>query len=116
MFGSSATAILNHLPLSKLSLDFAAPINLMAWLAIMPLSSIIQSVIFVYLIVKFQYGGGFNRIQKASVKSKDVKVKWDDVIGMDHIFTASSHNRDACVALNRPTHRSTGNAAAIGRF
>jgi len=64
-------------------IDSYQRIYLMAWLSIMPIQSIVSAAIFVVLLYWLHYGGGFQKLKKKSVKSKEVNVRWDDVIGME---------------------------------
>lgn len=63
-------------------IDSYQRIYLMAWLSIMPLQSIISAAIFVVLL-NWMHNGGFNKLKAKTVKTQDVKIAWDDVIGME---------------------------------
>lgn len=64
-------------------IDSYQRIYLVAWLSIMPIQAVVHSTIFVVLMYWLHYGGGFTKIKKKAVKAEDVKIYWDDVIGMD---------------------------------
>ena len=49
------------------------------WLPI----GIIQTGVFVYLLYVLHYGGGFAKLRKSTIKSEEVNVKWEDIIGVD---------------------------------
>src|SRR6185295_7408863 len=57
---------------------------LMALFAMTPIQSILYAGIFIAMLYWLHYGGGsFSKLDKSTVKSNNVKVKWDDVIGME---------------------------------
>ncbi len=56
---------------------------IMAFASLTPISAILSAVAFVYLYMQgFMRGGIFN-FSKSAVRSENVNVKWDDVIGME---------------------------------
>ena len=57
---------------------------LMALFAMTPIQSIIYTGIFVVMLYWLHYGGGsFSKMGKSQVKSDQVNIKWDEVIGME---------------------------------
>ncbi len=64
-------------------IDSYQRIYLIAWLSLMPIQSIVSAVVFVVLLYWLHYGGGFQKIASKKVKTSEVKIKWDDVIGME---------------------------------
>jgi ATP-dependent metalloprotease FtsH len=57
---------------------------LMALFAMTPIQSILYAGIFIAMLYWLHYGGGsFSKMSKSTVKSKEVRVRWDDVIGME---------------------------------
>jgi cell division protease FtsH len=56
---------------------------MIAWSSMMPINSIVSAVVFVLLLHWVQTGGGFSKISKKRVKTKEVDIKWNDVIGME---------------------------------
>ena len=57
---------------------------LMALFAMTPIQSILYAGIFIVMLYWLHYGGGsFSKISKGRVKSHQVNVKWDEVIGME---------------------------------
>lgn len=57
---------------------------LMALFAMTPIQSILYAGIFIAMMYWLHYGGGsFSKLQKNQIKGKDIKVKWDDVVGME---------------------------------
>ncbi|MBI3505144.1 MAG: AAA family ATPase [Proteobacteria bacterium] len=46
---------------------------------------VLQTLVFVAFLYLLQYGGGFARFKKANIGSKDVKVKFSDVIGLTEV-------------------------------
>jgi len=57
---------------------------LMALFAMTPIQSILYAGIFMGFMYWLHYGSGsFSKLSKKRVKGEDVKVRWDDVIGLD---------------------------------
>jgi cell division protease FtsH len=72
------------LPWAVLSrIDSYQRIYLIAWLSLMPIQTIISTLLFIVGLYWLHYGGGFQKIGSKKVKTSEVKIKWDDVIGME---------------------------------
>ena len=57
---------------------------LMALFAMTPIQSILYAGIFIAMLYWLHYGGGsFSKLDKSTVKANRIRVKWDDVIGME---------------------------------
>ncbi|MBI1992147.1 MAG: AAA family ATPase [Candidatus Omnitrophica bacterium] len=57
---------------------------LMALFAMTPIQSILYAGIFIIMLSWLHYGGGsFSKLSKSRVKGEAVKVRWDEVIGME---------------------------------
>jgi cell division protease FtsH len=65
-------------------LDSYGRYNILAFQSFMPLQSIVYSGFFVAFLFWLHYGGlSFSRLTKGRVKAENVKVKWDEVIGLE---------------------------------
>jgi len=57
---------------------------LMALFAMTPIQSILYSGIFVVMMYWLYYGGGsFTKMQKGTIKGEQIKIRWNEVIGME---------------------------------
>ena len=83
-----ATLIISILwPLVALmSLDSYQRTYLLTLLSMTPIQSILYGGIFVAMLWWLHYGGGsFTKLSKKRIKEDQIKVKWDDVIGMEEV-------------------------------
>ena len=59
---------------------------LMALFAMTPIQSILYAGIFIIMLYWLHYGSGsFSKISKTTVKAQQIKIRWDDVIGMEEV-------------------------------
>ena len=73
------------LPLAVLSqIDSYQRLYILALLSIFPLEAILSAGFFVAFLYWLHYGGGsFSKMSKGMVRGDQVRVAWDDVIGME---------------------------------
>jgi len=70
--------------IALLQIDSYQRTYLMALFSMTPIQSILYGGIFVAMLYWLHYGGGsFSKISKGRVKSAQVNVRWDEVIGME---------------------------------
>ena len=59
---------------------------LMALFAMTPIQSILYAGIFIIMLYWLHYGSGsFSKLSKTAIKAQQIKVRWDDVIGMEEV-------------------------------
>jgi cell division protease FtsH len=65
------------------SVDSYQRLSILASTSVWPFFGLIQTGVFVYLLYRLHYGGGFAKLEKSKIKGNAVNVKWDDIIGME---------------------------------